>query len=108
MLTADGIRQVLADYVEFPGADSAVGAAAAGAAGTPGPGAASLPSSQPSGLRKGMTRAEVAAALGEPESCTERAEGALTVTTCHYRATEARVEGQFVDGVLLRYTISSQ
>jgi hypothetical protein len=37
-----------------------------------------------------------------------RAEGALTLTTCQYQITDAHAEGQFVDGVLLRYTITSQ
>lgn len=107
VLTPDGIMQALAEYVEFPGADSPGPAPAAGA------GAADARAGNPSAssaavLRKGMTVREVAAALGDAESCSERSEGALKVATCLYRLSEARAECQFVDGVLLRYIIASE
>jgi hypothetical protein len=108
MLTPQAILDALAEYVEFPEGDLPA-PVATGAAREPrdsrdaisrGPG--------PAGLRKGMTVREVAAALGEPESCSERGEGTLKVATCRYRLSEASAECQFVDGVLLRYTIASE
>jgi hypothetical protein len=98
--------EALADYVEFP--DSGLGprnAAISSASGLP---AADPASSRPTVLRKGMTREEVTAAFGDPASCSEKSEGALTLTTCTYRLPEARAEGYFVDGVLVRYLISSE
>jgi hypothetical protein len=107
VLTPDGIIRALAEYVEFPFADSPGAVPAAGAL-SPDSRQENSPASSPAGLRKGMTVREVAAALGDPGSCSERSEGALKVATCLYQLTEARAECQFVDGVLLRYTISSE
>ncbi|MEX2304159.1 MAG: hypothetical protein WD733_24665 [Bryobacterales bacterium] len=108
MLDAENIREALAEYVEFPGSAVPAAVGVAGVDPRTGPPARGLPSVQPAGLRKGMTVDEVAALLGEPASCTERAEGTLKVATCLYQLSEARAEGQFVDGVLLRYSITSQ
>jgi hypothetical protein len=105
-LTPDGIMRALAEYVEFPVADASGTAPAAGALSSDSQG--NPRASSPAGLRKGMTIREVAAALGDPESCSERSEGVLKVATCLYRLTESRAECQFVDGVLLRYTIASE
>jgi hypothetical protein len=108
MLDPENIREALAEYVEFRGSADAAAIGVAAADPGSGPPAQGLTSVQPAGLRKGMTLDEVAALLGEPASCTERAEGALKVATCMYQLSEARAEGQFVDGVLLRYSITSQ
>jgi hypothetical protein len=104
ILTPDAIMQALAEYVEFPGEEASKPAPEAAAPRTQEAARASGPSS----LRKGMSAAEVTSALGEAESCSERNEGALTVRQCIYRLPDVRVEAQFVDGILLRYTIASQ
>jgi hypothetical protein len=106
-LTPDGVIRALSEYVEFSFADSSGISSEPGALSS-GPRQGNPPASSLAGLRKGMTSGEVAAALGDPESCAERSEGALKVTTCLYRLTESRAECQFVDGVLLRYTIASE
>jgi hypothetical protein len=103
-LAAEAILEALAEYVEFPGSDFST--AAPPGKGDSREGSARGPA--PGGLRKGMTEREVAAVLGEPKSCSERAEGALKVATCRYQLSEAGAECQFVDGVLLRYTIASE
>jgi len=102
--TPEAIMLALADYVEFadPEQRQTVSGAAAGPANRP------LSATQPATFRKGMSLEEVASAFGSPESCSAKSEGALTLTTCVYRLPEAHAEGQFVDGVLVRYTIASE
>jgi len=58
-------------------------------------------------LRKGLTVEEVDALLGRPETITRRAEGTLTVSTSLYRSGGRRITAEFVEGVLIRYTIAS-
>ena len=84
----------LAAYVEFP--DTAAPAARP----TPAPAASGLP-------RKGMQVDEVDRLLGEPRQTRQRMEGRLQVTTRLYDASVGRVAAEFVEGVLIRYTITS-
>jgi hypothetical protein len=102
-LGPDGIMRALAEYVEFPFATDRPGdwqpsaSADAGAAGARG-----------GAIRKGMTLAEVEAALGAAEKTTTRSEGTLKVTTALYARDDQRITAEFVEGVLIRYTIASR
>jgi len=58
-------------------------------------------------LRKGLTVEEVDAILGRPETITQRTEGTLTASTSLYRSRDRRVTAEFVEGVLIRFTITS-
>ncbi len=58
-------------------------------------------------LRKGLTVDEVDDILGRPESITQRNEGTLKVSTSTYISRDRRVVAEFVEGVLIRYTITS-
>ena len=58
-------------------------------------------------LRKGLTLEEVDAMLGRPDSISRRTEGTLTVSTSIYRTRDRRITAEFVEGVLIRYTITS-
>jgi hypothetical protein len=58
-------------------------------------------------LRKGLTVDEVDAILGRPESNTQRMEGTLSVSTSSYRTPGRRVSAEFVEGVLIRFRITS-
>jgi hypothetical protein len=62
---------------------------------------------RPAELRKGLTVEEVDAMLGRPEAITQRLEGTLTVSTSTYRTRDRRVSAEFVEGVLIRFTITS-
>lgn len=62
---------------------------------------------RPAELRKGLTVEEVDAILGRPDSISRRMEGTLTVSTSIYRNANRRVEAEFVEGVLIRFTITS-
>jgi hypothetical protein len=58
-------------------------------------------------LRKGLTVEQVDAMLGRPESITTRKEGSLSVSTSSYRTRDRNVTAEFVEGVLVRFTITS-
>jgi len=92
-LTPDGVMQALAEYVNF----SSFGAEPA-----PGPHAARLDE-----LRKGLTVEEVDALLGRPEAISQRTEGTLKVSTSTYRTRDRGITAEFVEGVLIRFTITS-
>jgi hypothetical protein len=111
-VTPGGIIAALQEYVDFPFADRAstatrttiTGAPAASRLVEPDRGAAvSLTT-----LRKGMTLDEVRSALGAPEKSTDVMEGRIKVTTATFSRGDQRVEAQFVDGVLVKYSISSK
>jgi len=99
-LGPDGIMRALAEYVEFPFATDR-------AAERPRP--APLPAGPSGGaLRKGMTLAEVDGALGQAEKTTNRVEGTLKVVTNIYSRDDQRITAEFVEGVLIRYSIASR
>jgi hypothetical protein len=60
------------------------------------------------GLRKGLLDADVEQLLGRATHSAERMEGRLRVITRTYVADQSQVEAQFVEGVLIRYTVSSR
>jgi hypothetical protein len=106
-LTVESVKQALAAYLDFPEPATAesttpqpFGAGTSGAAS--GPAAVSgLPS-------KGMLQEDVDHMLGTPEKSTDRPEGKLKVTTRVYSTKAGRVAAEFVEGVLIRYTVTSQ
>lgn len=59
-------------------------------------------------VRKGMLAQEVEALLGPAAASKERKEGTLRVQTREYSTPEGRITGEFVEGVLIRYTITSE
>lgn len=92
-LRPEAVRAALAAYVEFP--DSAATAEPA--------------RPEPHGLpAKGMLLADADRLLGTPESTSERLEGKLRVTTRTYASSAGRVVAEFVEGVLIRYTVTSE
>lgn len=107
-LGPDGVMRALAEYVEFPFATDRRPAAP--------PQRESLaaspePRSQAAGpgvIRKGMTLAEVDQSLGRPERTTDRMEGTLKVVTSIYSRDDQRITAEFVEGVLIKYSIASR
>jgi len=105
----DGIMRALAEYVAFPFAEDRRPAR---------PPIRTVPEEMrpapprsPGGisaLRKGMTVEEVDALLGRPEKITDRTEGGLKVVTSIYSRDDQRITADFIDGVLIRYSISSK
>ena len=103
-LTPEAVMSALAQYVDFSQLSATT--APAGIPGQVGPQA-----EQPrrGGLpRKGMLAQEVDAQLGPATSNKERKEGTLRVQTKEYSTPDGKVTGEFVEGVLIRYTITSE
>jgi hypothetical protein len=91
-LTPESVMQALAEYVDF----------------SPVPGGRGEGPRDTGGeLRKGLTVEEVDAMLGRPESISQRMEGTLSVSTSSYRTRGRRITAEFVEGVLIRFTITS-
>jgi hypothetical protein len=66
------------------------------------------PSGDITQLRKGMTRAEAEYLFGRPAETSERRDGGLAVTTLVFVVADQRVSADFVEDVLVRYTITSK
>jgi hypothetical protein len=96
-LSPPSVMAALADYVDFGELRSEPDAQA------------HSPSTAGSGLlRKGMSLQDVNAMVGGPVHTTQRKEGTLNVQTVQYSTTDGRITADFVEGVLVRYTITSQ
>jgi hypothetical protein len=93
-ITPGGIMAALAEYVDFRFA-----AAASPRTTTP---------VSASALKKGMMWDDVRRAFGEPEKTSDRMEGRLKVTTASFASGDQLIEADFVEGVLIRYSISSR
>ena len=92
-LSPEAVMQALAAYVEF----------------TPAPANATTadPATMPR-LHKGMSDEEVEQLLGYPNSQSDRQEGKLTVNTWIYQKENRTIEAEFVNDVLIRYTVREQ
>jgi hypothetical protein len=66
------------------------------------------PSGDITALRKGMTRDEVEHLFGRPVETSRKGDGDLAVTTLVFNVADQRVTADFVEDVLVRYTISSK
>jgi hypothetical protein len=59
-------------------------------------------------LRKGMLRADAEREFGTPVQSSERREGEITIVTLVFGVGEQRVAADFVEDVMVRYTITSR
>jgi hypothetical protein len=96
-LTPEAMMQALAPYVDFGTqvSDSKNG--------VPNTDPAALPR-----LHKGMSNEEVEQLLGYPNSQSDRQEGKLTVNTWTYKKAGRTVEAEFVNDVLIKYSVRGQ
>jgi hypothetical protein len=90
----EDVIAALADYVDF-GGHSGVRAGGSG----------DRPLGDIALLRRGLLRDEVSRLFGEPNSSSDRREGDLKVTSSVFIVGDSRVTAEFVDDVLIRYTI---
>jgi hypothetical protein len=95
-LSPDAVMASLDKYVDF----GQLRANGASAPASPKPSTASL--------HKGMLLPEVDAMLGSPATNAERKEGSLKVVERVYSSPIGRVNAMFVEGVLVRYTMTSE
>ncbi len=106
-LTPESVKQALAAYLDFP--EAAAAAESAPQPFGPGTSGAAAGPAAGSGLpAKGMLQDDVDQMLGTPEKSADRPEGKLKVTTRIYSTKAGRVSAEFVEGVLIRYTVTSQ
>jgi hypothetical protein len=66
------------------------------------------PAGDISQLRKGMLRGDAERAFGRAVESSERREGVFVTTTLVFVVAEQRITADFVEGVLVRYTITSK
>ena len=90
----DDMMAALAEYVDFAGRTDARDDAA--------------PAGDITMVRKGLLRADAERLFGTPVSSSERREGELSVTTVAFAVGDQRVTAEFVDDVLIKYTIVSR
>ena len=93
-LRPDDVVAALAEYVDFGGPHDAREDAA--------------PPADIGLLRKGMTRTEAEQAFGRAVESSQRGDGDLAVTTLIFDVGDQRVAADFVEDVLVRYTITSK
>jgi hypothetical protein len=94
-LRPDDVMAALAEYVDFGGRTDARDNAPS-------------PAADLTQLRKGMTRAEAERAFGRVVESSERRDGGLAVTTLVFDLGDQRLAADFVEDVLVRYTITSK
>ena len=99
-LTPESVKQALAEYVSFEGPLAATTPLQPAGGETPPPAKGGLP-------RKGMLTAQVDALLGAAQKSSERMEGRLKVVTRVYSTATGVITAEFVEGVLIRYTATS-
>lgn len=95
-LSPEEVVEALSEYVEFPGDAPAPIAGAR------------MPQSSAKGPFKGMLRASAEEAFGPPVETSARREGALSVITAVFLSGEQRIVAEFVEDVLIRYSIVSR
>jgi hypothetical protein len=91
----------LADYIDFGGLGFV-------ASQSPFPSPALSAARNFEQLRKGMTSADVERLLGSPAESSRKTTGDITVETLVFLAGEYRLTAEFVEDLLVRYTIASQ
>ncbi len=110
-LTPEGVMSALAQYVNFGDlggqATAITGQAPTGASTVPWQISGASQQPRPGVPHKGMLLAEADALLGTPANTAERKEGTLRVQTREYATPSGRITADFVEGVLIRYTITS-
>ncbi|HMB81805.1 MAG TPA: hypothetical protein VKI43_17135 [Vicinamibacterales bacterium] len=104
----DDLMAALAEYVDFGGGTDTRPAFVPAPLPAPMPPAMTAPAGDISLLRKGLLRAEAERAFGRPVSASERREGGIVITTLVFSVGEQRVSADFLEDVLVRYTITSR
>ena len=105
----EDMMAALAEYVDFGGGPSRPPAPPMGA---PLPAPMPPPMTPPSGdislLRKGMSRADAERAFGRAVEVSQRRDAGMAVTTLVFTSGDQRISADFVEDVLVRYTITSK
>ncbi|HEV8583745.1 MAG TPA: hypothetical protein VGT02_02140, partial [Methylomirabilota bacterium] len=73
-----------------------------------GPAAVAAPAIETTRLRKGMLRADADRLLGRVEKSSQKTLGEFTVVTLVFLSGEQRITADFIEDVLVRYSIASK
>jgi hypothetical protein len=107
-INPEAVMKALAKWVTFPAQSAAGASPAIESGGTSGQAASGGSADDPaSAVRKGMTFEEAEAALGKPTDHQEKDLNGMKHTTCTYQLKDKTIQADFVNGVLVQYTISS-
>jgi hypothetical protein len=102
----EDVMAALAEYVDFVPASAVEGVSPDAHL------AADVPPSRPVGEmiqpRKGMMRADAERAFGKPIDSSDRREGGMVITTLVFVSAGQRIAADFLEDVLVRYTITSR
>jgi hypothetical protein len=111
-LTPQFVVDALSPYLNFQGnagGSDAGGRPADAAPGAPGPAVRSAEQGDPAqGLKKGMSREQVEAMFGKAVESHDHVESGLTITSCTFIGKDEKVQADFVNGVLVQYSVSSR
>jgi hypothetical protein len=66
------------------------------------------PSVNAGSLRKGMAYEDVVAMFGKPERTGERSEGSIKIAVAVFGTPDSRIEAEFIQGLLIKYSMSSK
>src|SRR5581483_1608373 len=100
-ITPDDVMAALTEYVDF----SSVGWMASDRTPTMPSSQVAPPEPPDASLRKGMTRDDVERRLGPAQQVSDHHEGSVTVTTVVFFRGDERIVADFIEDVLVRYTI---
>ena len=95
----EDLMAALAEYVDFGGTGARAGAPLSLSA---------PPSGDITMLRKGLLRADAEREFGRPVNVAERRDGGVVIVTLVFDVGDHRVNAEFIEDVLVRYTISSK
>ena len=110
-LTPQFVVDALSPYLNFHGNAGGSDAGGRPADAAPGAGLAVRPSEQgdaAQGLKKGMSREQVEAMFGKAVESHDHVESGLTITSCTFIGKDEKVQADFVNGVLVQYSVSSR
>jgi hypothetical protein len=110
-LTPEAVMKLLADYVDFGGLQAAGGASSASNGAAPSePAAATEPASSPTAqLKRGMKMEEATSLLGPGKQLSESVgDSGLKTQVFEYLTGDRRVDVTYVDGLVVRYSITSR
>lgn len=106
-LTPDAVMSALGEYLSFPETSfqnrpSAAGIAGAALVQTP------APAESGASLRKGLTRSEMESLFGKAEHVSETSQNGMKLTTCTFQSKDSTIHADFVNDVLVKYTVASR
>jgi hypothetical protein len=106
-ITPQDVMAALSQYVSFPPqmAGGAAPATAPAGAGTPTPVSSASPGAPLAGLEKGMHQEQVRTLLGNPTSVADTDHDGIQVHSETYAQGSSFIHAEFVNGVLVRYSV---